>query len=121
MSDSISYSENIIDLEFIAKSISDDKSVINEILSLFKEMAREYDEKMIIALHEKDFEAIFQAAHHFGSSCKMLGFDKLYDIVREIEDFAFSKTQFAQIQINFLQAQKHLNIITPEIDKTLTN
>lgn len=119
--ESIPYSENIIDLDFISKSISDDKSVIKEILSLFKEMASDYHDKMANPLLEKDFEAIFQAAHNFGSSCKMLGFDNLYNIVKETEDLAFDKSQFEKIQINFLLSQKYLNIINPEIDKILNH
>ena len=120
-SESIPYSENIIDLDFIAKSISEDKSVIREILSLFKEMASDYESKMKKPLQEKDFEAIFQATHNFGSSCKMLGFDKLFNIVKETENLAFSKSQFEQIQDNFLASQKCLNIINPEIDKILNH
>jgi HPt (histidine-containing phosphotransfer) domain-containing protein len=108
-------SKSSINIDFIKDAISTDTSVIIEIFTLFIEMSKDYQSNMDLAIPNHDFEASFQIAHSFGSSCKMLGLDDLYEFVKEVETESISKTDFETIISNHTKVKALLTVIIPEI------
>lgn len=112
---------NLIDLSFIKESIGDDRDVILEFLSIFKNSSLEYLNHLTSAINNNDFDSVAKASHKFAPSAVMLGLNEIHALVKQIEKIALDKTDMSAIEQAQKIVQGSLMEVNKEIDIQLTH
>lgn len=113
-----------IDFKYLNEATDGNKDAVKKILELFVKNVGENTDKILNALHDKDFNQVFNNAHKAKNELYVVGMNSLADKISEMENNARKNedisvyAQFISLYIKETQlAVEEVSEILKEIEK----